>query len=89
MSPSHQTILRALATATATPLQAIQDCSAFAYPLHRRPEHDGWTTGLIVPRDLPVPDPAVLAAALDRPAGTVRAEAIGACLFLTILDRAA
>ena len=86
MSPSHQTILQALATATGTPLQAVQDCSAFTYPLHRRPEHDGWTTGLIIPRDLPTPDPTALATALGRPTGAVRAEAVGDCLFLTILD---
>lgn len=89
MSPSHQTILAALAEATGRPLDSIRDCAAFTYPLHRRPEHDGWTAGLIVPGDMPTPTAEALGAALGRPATAVRAEAVGHCLFLTILDEAA
>ena len=89
MNPTQDLILQALATATGTTLRDIQDCSAFAYPMHRRPERDGWTAGLIVPRSLPAPDPAALADALGRTATAVRTAVVGDCLFLTILDEVA
>lgn len=84
MSPSHDIVRAAVAATSGAPRPGI----AFIYPIHRRPEHDGWTAGLQLPTGIPAPDPVALAAALGRPTSAVRAEAVGACLFLTIFDAA-
>lgn len=83
-NPTRTAILDALTQATGLPETSF----TFSYPPQRLrlPQHDGWTTAVDVSTDTPMPDPALIATALGRPASCIQLEQVGALWFLTFHD---